>query len=104
MLKQITKLFGNENERILKRYRKVVAKINALEPQMEALPDEEFPSKTAAFKKRVEEGEELDSLLPEAFALVREAARRKIGERHYDVQLMGGMTLHEGNIAEMATG
>jgi preprotein translocase subunit SecA len=104
MLKKITKLFGNENERILKRYHKVVLKINMLEPQMEALSDEEFPSKTAEFKQRVEGGEELDSVLPEAFALVREAARRKIGERHYDVQLMGGMALHEGNIAEMATG
>ena len=104
MLKAVTKLFGNENEKILKRYRKKVVQINALESEMETLKDEDFPGRTEQFRERIKEGAVEDDLLPEAFALVREAARRVIGERHYDVQLMGGMALHEGNIAEMATG
>ncbi|HCP34822.1 MAG TPA: preprotein translocase subunit SecA, partial [Deltaproteobacteria bacterium] len=104
MLKAVTKLFGNENERTLKRYRKIVVQINALEGEMESLKDEDFPQRTQQFRKRIKEGATEEDMLPEAFALVREAARRVIGERHYDVQLMGGMALNEGNIAEMATG
>ena len=104
MLKAVTKLFGNENERTLKRYRKIVVQINALEGEMESLKDEDFPQRTQLFRKRIKEGATEEDMLPEAFALVREAARRVIGERHYDVQLMGGMALNEGNIAEMATG
>jgi preprotein translocase subunit SecA len=84
--------------------KKTVAKIAELEPAMKALPDEAFPTKTEEFKKRLAEGETLDMLLPEAFALVREASRRTLGQRHYDVQLLGGMALHAGNIAEMRTG
>ena len=91
MLKAVTKLFGNENEKILKRYRKKVVQINALESEMETLKDEDFPGRTEQFRERMKEGAVEDDLLPEAFALVREAARRVIGERHYDVQLMGGM-------------
>ncbi len=104
MIKTFSQLFGNENQRTLKRYRKVVDRINALEPEIRALSDDDFPKKTQEFKKRYEEGASLDDLLPEAFAVVREAAHRVIGERHYDVQLIGGIALHEGNIAEMATG
>ena len=95
MLKAVTKLFGNENEKILKRYRKKVLQINALESEMETLKDEDFPGRTEQFRERIKEGAVEDDLLPEAFALVREAARRVIGERHYEVQLMGGMALHE---------
>jgi preprotein translocase subunit SecA len=88
----------------VKRYEKRVPAINALEPQMEALEDSAFPEATAKLKERYQGGESLDALLPEAFALVREAARRTMGKRHYDVQLIGGMVLHEGRIAEMRTG
>ena len=105
MWKKITKIFGDENSRNLKRYNKVVERINSLEPQFLDFTDEDFPKQTELFKKRVQDdGESLDELLPEAFALVREAAKRVIGERHYDVQLIGGIALHEGNIAEMQTG
>jgi preprotein translocase subunit SecA len=104
MLKTFTKIFGNDNQRILKRYRKLVVQINELEPQMQALQDSDFPARTEAFRARLQEGASLEQVLPEAFALVREAAQRVIGERHYDVQLIGGIALHEGNIAEMATG
>ncbi len=82
----------------------MVERINALEEEISAIPDAEFPSRTAALKERLKGGEELDSLLPESFALVREAAKRTVGMRHFDVQLIGGMVLHEGNIAEMRTG
>ncbi len=104
MLQAVKKIFGNENERTLKRYRKLVVEINAHEEEMTPLKDEDFPRRTDQFRERLKQGEALDDLIPEAFALVREAARRVIGERHYDVQLMGGIALHEGNIAEMATG
>ena len=104
MIKTFSQLFGNENQRTLKRYRKMVERINALEPDIRSLADEDFPKKTQEFRQRYEEGTSLDDLLPEAFAVVREAAQRVIGERHYDVQLIGGIALHEGNIAEMATG
>ena len=103
-MKLIQKILGSENDRTLKRYRRLVVRINELEPQMEQLQDADFPNKTEEYQKRHKDGEALDDLLPEAFALVREAARRVIGERHYDVQLIGGIALHEGNIAEMQTG
>jgi preprotein translocase subunit SecA len=98
------RLFGTANDRVLKRLEKDVARINALEPAMQALADDAFPAKTAEFKRRLADGAPLDDLLPEAFAVVREAARRTLGERPFDVQLVGGMVLHEGKIAEMKTG
>ncbi len=99
-----SKIFGSSNERKLRGYRRRVEKINALEPEFEKLSDDELKAKTDAFKARLKEGETLDDLLPEAFAAVREAARRTLGMRHFDVQLIGGMVLHEGKIAEMKTG
>ncbi len=104
MWEKVNKIFGNENAKTLKGYRKVVEKINALEPEMQAIEDKDFSKKTVEFQTRLEDGESLDDLIPEAFALVREASQRVIGERHYDVQLQGGLALHHGNIAEMATG
>ena len=99
------KIFGSKNERYLKRLRPQVAKINALEPEMQALSDEEFAARIAQYKVEVQEnGKSLDELLPEVFALVREASRRVLGMRHYDVQLVGGIVLHKGKIAEMKTG
>lgn len=100
----LSKVFGTANERILKRMRKTVAQINALEPAFQALTDEELRAKTAEFKERVKNGTSLDTILPEAFAAVREASRRTLNMRHFDVQLIGGIALHEGNIAEMRTG
>jgi len=100
----IKKIFGSRNERILKRYNKVVVRINALEKEMQELMDDKFPVKTAEYRERLQQGESLENLLPEAFALVREAAKRTLGMRHFDVQLVGGMVLHDGNIAEMRTG
>ncbi|MFN3843590.1 MAG: preprotein translocase subunit SecA [Rehaibacterium terrae] len=100
----LTRIFGSRNERLLKQLQKTVAKINALEPQMQALDEEALKAKTAEFKQRHADGESLDALLPEAFAVCREAARRVLGMRHYDVQLIGGMVLHAGKIAEMRTG
>ena len=97
-------IFGSANERKLKPYGAGVAKINALEPRFAALSDEELRGQTALFKDRLSKGEDLDDLLPEAFAVVREAAKRTLGQRHFDVQLVGGMVLHGGNIAEMKTG
>src|SRR5579859_4395806 len=90
--------------RTLKRLEQRVRDINALEPEVEALSDEQLAAKTVEFRDRFEQGEELDDLLPEAFACVREAAKRTVGMRHFDVQLIGGMVLHEGRIAEMKTG
>ena len=100
----LTKIFGSRNERLLKQYRKTVARINALEPQMQALSDEALKAKTDAFKARVANGETLDALLPEAFAVVREASKRVMSMRHFDAQMIGGMVLHYGKIAEMRTG
>jgi len=100
----LTKLFGSRNERLLKDYRKTVERINALEPTVSALSDEQLAAKTPEFRQRLEAGETLDALLPEAFAVCREGARRSLGMRHFDVQLIGGMVLHNGNIAEMRTG
>ena len=100
----LTKLFGSRNDRLLKQYRKTVARINALEPELEKLDDEALRAKTEAFKQRVAQGESLDDLLPEAFAVVREGSKRVMKMRHFDVQLLGGMALHYGKIAEMRTG
>ena len=100
----LTSLFGSRNERVLRQLSKTVARINALEPEFEKLSDEALRSKTGEFKQRLANGEALDKLLPEAFAVVREAAKRVLGMRHYDVQLIGGMVLHMGKIAEMRTG
>ena len=97
-------IFGTKNERELKRMRKIVDQINALEPTISALSDADLSAKTPEFKERYNNGESLDKLLPEAFAVCREAAKRVMGMRHYDVQLIGGITLHEGKIAEMRTG
>ncbi|MDY6450171.1 preprotein translocase subunit SecA [Acinetobacter faecalis] len=97
-------IFGTKNERELKRMRKIVEKVNALEPTISALSDADLSAKTEEFKQRYNKGESLDKLLPEAFAVCREAAKRIMGMRHYDVQLVGGITLHEGKIAEMRTG
>ena len=97
-------IFGTKNERELKRMRKIVDQINALEPTISALSDADLSAKTPAFQERYKNGESLDKLLPEAFAVCREAAKRVMGMRHYDVQLIGGITLHEGKIAEMRTG
>lgn len=102
--KLIKAIFGSKNERELKRMNKVVARINAFEPDMQKLSDEQLKAKTAEFRERFQKGETLDQLLPEAFATVREAGRRVLGMRHFDVQMIGGMTLHEGRIAEMRTG
>ncbi|MGH8119158.1 MAG: DEAD/DEAH box helicase, partial [Gammaproteobacteria bacterium] len=100
----IKKIFGSRNERILKKLYKNVAKINSLEHQFNALADQDFTIKTAEYRERLKQGETLDQLLPEAFALIRETGRRTLGMRHFDVQLIGGMVLHGGNIAEMRTG
>ncbi len=100
----LTSVFGSRNERLIKRLEGIVAKVNAFEPQMQALSDAELQAKTPELKARVEAGESLDKLLPEAFAVCREASVRVLGMRHYDVQLIGGMILHMGKIAEMRTG
>ena len=98
------KLFGSANERRIRGYQPRVDAINALEPELAALSDEALRARTAEFKKQVAEGESLDDILVPAFATVREAAKRTLGQRHFDVQLIGGMVLHEGKIAEMKTG
>ncbi|WP_349677977.1 DEAD/DEAH box helicase, partial [Thalassolituus sp. UBA3500] len=98
------KVFGSKNSRELKRMGKIVARINALEEDMKALSDEQLGAKTGEFKEAIQKGKSLDDLLPEAFAVCREASRRVMGMRHFDVQLIGGISLHEGRIAEMRTG
>jgi len=103
-IKFLKKIFGSRNQRVLKRLQKNVAGINALEVSLAALSDEALKNKTAEFKARLAQGEVLDALIPEAFAVVREASKRALGLRHFDVQLIGGMVLHEGRIAEMHTG
>ena len=103
LISTVKKIFGTRNDRELKRMRKVVARINALEEAMQALDDAALRAKTDEFRSRLSEGEKLDQLLPEAFAVVREAGVRALGMRHFDVQLIGGMTLHDGKIAEMRT-
>ena len=104
MANPLTMIFGSRNDRVLRRIKKTVTKINALEEGMKALDDDALRAKTTEFKTRYEEGESLDSLLPEAFAVVREGGVRAMGMRHFDVQLIGGVVLHEGNVAEMRTG
>src|SRR5690606_21104440 len=100
----LKKIFGSRNDRLLKQFRAQVARINALEPEISRLSDDELKAKTAEFRQRHANGESLDALLPEAFAVVREAGKRVLGMRHFDVQLMGGIALHTGRIAEMRTG
>ncbi|MBK7471838.1 MAG: hypothetical protein IPI73_15750 [Betaproteobacteria bacterium] len=100
----LRKVFGSRNDRLIKQYGRTVRRINDLEPSMVALSDSDLRAKTAAFKERVANGEELDAILPEAFAVVREASKRVLGQRHFDVQLIGGMVLNDGKIAEMRTG
>ena len=100
----LTRVFGSRNERQLRQLNRIVAKVNALEPEIEKLSDEQLKAKTPEFKQRIADGEALDKVLPEAFAVCREASRRVLGMRHYDVQLIGGMVLHLGKIAEMRTG
>jgi len=104
MFNALKRFFGSANERLLKKYSKIVQQINALEPNFSTLSDEELRQKTEIFKQRLAQGEDLNDLLPEAFATVREAAKRVLGQRPYDVQLLGGMVLHYGMIAEMKTG
>lgn len=104
MVEVLKKLFGSKNDREIRRLRSVVTRINELEKTVQQLPDDAFPEKTAEFRRRLADGETLDALLPEAFATIREAARRVRNERHFDVQLIGGIVLHEGKIAEMRTG
>ncbi|SUA68624.1 preprotein translocase subunit SecA [Oligella urethralis] len=104
MISIIKKIIGSRNDRLLKQYRKIVAKINKLEPEMQALSDEQLAAKTTEFKERLAGGQSLDDILPEAFAVVREASVRVLGMRHFDVQLIGGLALHQGKIAEMRTG
>ncbi|MDP1892659.1 MAG: preprotein translocase subunit SecA [Hydrogenophaga sp.] len=100
----LTKIFGSRNDRLLKTYRKTVERINGLEAQFEKLSDEELKAQTDVFKRRVADGEALESVLPEAFAVVREASKRVMKMRHFDVQMVGGLALHHGKVAEMRTG
>src|SRR5213596_2431598 len=100
----LAKVVGTQNDRELKRLRPIVAEVNALEPAIQSLSDDQVRAKTAELKQRVSNGEPIDDLMPEAFAVVREAGRRVLSMRHFDVQLIGGMVLHTGKIAEMKTG
>ncbi len=100
----LKKVFGSRNDRLVKQYRQTVARINALESGLTGLSDEALGAKTAEFRQRLANGETLEQLLPEAFAVCREASRRALGMRHFDVQLIGGMVLNDGKIAEMRTG
>ncbi|MFA6565309.1 MAG: preprotein translocase subunit SecA, partial [Candidatus Paceibacterota bacterium] len=100
----LKKIFGDENAKALKKIHPIIDAINSLEEEIQKLPPEAFSERTASFRKRLDEGETEDDILPEAFALVREAAKRTLGERHYDVQLVGGIVLHQGKISEMRTG
>ncbi|MBI4338717.1 MAG: preprotein translocase subunit SecA, partial [Chloroflexi bacterium] len=104
MVTSLLKPLINTNEKVLRRFQKRVDEINALEPDFQRLSDEELRARTQEFRERFAQGETPEDLLPEAFAAVREAAVRAIGQRHYDVQLLGGMVLHQGAIAEMKTG
>ncbi len=104
IIKFLRKLFGSRNDRVIGRLSKIVKKINLLENDLKLLDESDFPSKTNEYRKRINEGESLDDILPEAFALVREAGKRVLNMRHFDVQLIGGMVLHHGNISEMRTG
>jgi len=103
-LKILEKIFGNYSDKEVKRLQPIVDRIEALESEIEKLSDSELKAKTSWFKQRLKDGETLDDILPEAFAVVREASKRVLGERHYRVQLIGGIVLHQGRIAEMKTG
>src|SRR4051794_29405215 len=100
----LTKIFGTQHEREMKKLQPLVDKIASFEPAMQALSDAQLQAKTPEFKERIAKGETLDDLLPEAFAALREASKRVLGMRHYDVQMIGGITLHRGAISEMKTG
>src|SRR3990167_3320371 len=100
----LSKIFGDANKRFIQSLKPVVDQINSLEPEFEKLSNEELKEKTIEFKKLVASGQSPDTILPESFAAVREAAKRTLGQRHFDVQLMGGIVLHQGKIAEMKTG
>ena len=105
MLQSIAqRFFGSANDREVKRLQGIVAQINALEPDVEKLSDDQLRARTDEFQEKYKDGADLDDLLPEAFATVREAAKRTLGQRHYDVQMLGGMVLHQGKISEMRTG
>ncbi len=104
MVNLIGKIIGDQNDRVTKKFKRTIKEIGALEPEFEALSDDQLAPTTQEFKDRFADGEDLDDLLPEAFALVREAGKRTLGQRHYDVQMMGGIVLHQGRIAEMKTG
>ncbi len=104
MLDILKKIFGTKNDREIKRIKEIIARVNEQENHFQKLSDEELKQKTASFKERISRGESLESLIPEVFANVREASKRTLGQRHYDVQLIGGVVLHEGKIAEMKTG
>ena len=100
----LSKFIKSSNQKELDRITKIVEQVNSFEDFIKVLPNEDFPKKTAEFKKKLNEGKNINDLLPEAFALVREASKRTRNERHYDVQIIGGVVLHEGKIAEMRTG
>ncbi len=100
----LQKVFGSHNDRVLKRNVPTVERVNSFESELVLLSDDGLRSRTAVFRQRIENGEPLDDLLPEAFATVRDAAKRTLGQRHYDVQIIGGVVLHQGCIAEMKTG
>ena len=100
----LKKIFGSRNDRLIREYSKTVSRINALEPAISALSDAQLSGKTDELRQKLAAGSALDDLLPEAFAVVREAGKRVLGMRHFDVQLVGGMVLHDGRIAEMRTG
>jgi preprotein translocase subunit SecA len=104
VMKVLNKLFGSRNDRLLKKLRKVVEQIAALEADIQSLDDAALQAKTSEFRQRIEQGDTLDQLLPEAFAVVREASTRVLGMRHFDVQMIGGMVLHQGKVSEMKTG
>ncbi|HEX9664316.1 MAG TPA: preprotein translocase subunit SecA, partial [Patescibacteria group bacterium] len=104
MMSILSKIFGDPNEKYLRKLQPLVDQINALEKEFETLSDEELKKKTEEFKEQLNQGKTLDDILPEAFAVVREAAKRTLNQRHYDVQLLGGIVLHQGQIAEMKTG
>ena len=104
IIKFLSKLFGSRNDRVIKRLSKIVKKINLLEDDFKLLDEIDFPNRTNELRERVRQGDALNDILPEAFALVREAGKRVLNMRHFDVQLIGGMVLHNGNIAEMRTG
>ena len=104
MTNLLTSIFGSRNDRLIKTYRKTVQRINGLESQLESLSDDALKEQTNLFKQRIANGEDLDQLLPEAFAVVREASKRVMKMRHFDVQMLGGLALHQGKVAEMRTG